>query len=458
VLWSQLLDIRTDLTGLQQTAPELAAEILACRAILDSPATTHVSEADLGSVAARHQRAAEARMRAGRRFEQLVAQVRALAPTPAFPHPQAFLAAPTIGTLLPDRHDTPVVLVNISRWRCDALVLTTAGVTVKGLAGLTEAQVIEEANRYLIALSDFETSRRSAADRFMLELAITSTLEWLWDNIAGPILDHLGYTGTPSGTRPRLWWCPTGALTVLPVHAAGYHTSRRDTVHDRVVSSYIPTLRAFNRARHLPASSRPSRILVITLPNTPGRPRLPGASIEQNLLCTHFDAAHRTVLPDATATRNEVLSQLGRHRWLHAACHGEQDHRSPSSGGLVPYNWTTAGRVTITDLTNVAHGGGEFAFLSACKTAAGGVSNPDEVINVAAAMQYIGWRHVIGALWSVWDDAATMVAERVYAILSADNGLDSSQSAAALHIAVRELRNRRPDYSSSWVPFIHTGP
>ena len=53
-----------------------------------------------------------------------------------------------------------------------------------------------------------------------------------------------------------MWWCPTGPLTILPIHAAGHHadsvsgtTPTKQSVLDRVVSSYAPTLSALIRAR-----------------------------------------------------------------------------------------------------------------------------------------------------------------------------------------------------------------
>ena len=54
-------------------------------------------------------------------------------------------------------------------------------------------------------------------------------LDWLWDVIAGPVLTALGHTGPPGpgDPWPRVWWCPTGPLTVLPIHAAGRHPRLR---------------------------------------------------------------------------------------------------------------------------------------------------------------------------------------------------------------------------------------
>jgi CHAT domain len=86
---------------------------------------------------------------------------------------------------------------------------------------------------------------------------------------------------------------------------------------------------------------------------------------------------------------------------------GEEEVRGAVAerGVLLPYDWDTAGHVGVTDMTAGFHAG-EFAFLSACQTATGGLANSDEAINLAAALQYAGWRHVIGTLWSIWDTSA----------------------------------------------------
>jgi CHAT domain-containing protein len=451
VYWSQLLGTRTDLTALALTlaAPDLAGQLQDCRTVLEQPTLDGPSDLDRAPTV-------DVRMRAAHRFDELVAQVRALPPTDVLPHPEQFLAPPALATLLPGPTDGPVAIINISQWRCDALLLTHHGVTPVPLPELTEQQVIDEANRYLNALHRFEDSRHTSFDRACLEMAITATLEWLWDHITAPILTALGHTSTPTGQWPRLWWCPTGALTVLPVHAAGYHHTR-DTVLDRVVSSYTPTLRTLTATRTQPESTHPAKILIVTLPTTPDQNPLPGAKAEHDLLTGWFTAEARTILTNTDATRRSVLDYLGSHLWLHASCHGTQHLADPTTGGLLPHDWTTAGLIAVTDLAHPDHTGGAFAFLSACKTATGGVTNLDEAINVAAAMQHAGWRHVIGTLWSVWDDAATTITAGLYPQLLRTGRLDPSTAAHALHSTTRALRDADPTRPSIWAPFIHTG-
>ena len=57
---------------------------------------------------------------------------------------------------------------------------------------------------------------------------------------------------------------------------------------------------------------------------------------------------------------------------------------------------------------------GELAFLSACDTAAGSVTLPDEAIHLAAAVQAAGYRHVVATLWQIGDDVAPSLTETVY--------------------------------------------
>ncbi|KAG1740433.1 uncharacterized protein EDB91DRAFT_1132431 [Suillus paluster] len=55
----------------------------------------------------------------------------------------------------------------------------------------------------------------------------------------------------------------------------------------------------------------------------------------------------------------------------------------------------------------------EFAFLSACHTAVGDEKMPDEVIHLAAGLQFSGFKSIIGTLWVVDDDVAKRVIEAI---------------------------------------------
>ena len=172
---------------------------------------------------------------------------------------------------------------------------------------------------------------------------------------------------------------------------------------------------------------------------------------EQDFLARHFTGG-LMVLSGSDATVANVQAAMPRHRWVHLSCHGYQDLRDPSAAGLE----LSDGTLTITRLSGARYAG-ELAFLSACRTAAGGVDLPDEVITLAAALNYTGYRHVVATLWSVDPAIAADVTTAVYAELITGNGFDPDRSATALHQAVRTLRDDgRP--LDEWLPFTHTGP
>jgi len=439
-------------------------------------------------------RVVDRRMALAREWDELVEQVREL---DGF---EDFLKPPKLAKLLPAAAEGPVVMVNVSRWRCDALIVTTAGVEVKDLPRLTAETVVSKASGYLTDLQRAEEAASVAHEAYQRyqrdpsveaisaytaakhelqqaqqaqEQTLHGVAEWLWDEIAAPVLEVLAME-PPDGPNPswsRLWWCPTGPLTLFPLHAAGHHTpeglAHRETVLDRVVSSYTPTLRALLEARS--NASRPpehdadgdtaarvtepgprGRMLIVALPHRPGQMPLPNVSRERQLLTRLFPGRY-TLLEGPAATWEAVRAQLPHHNWVHFSCHGDQNLTDPSHGGILLHDRM----LTIADISEGRYHG-EFAFLSACKTATGGITLPDEAITLAAGLHYTGYRHVIGTLWSVHDETAAAVAEAVYADLTS-GAFEPRRAANALHQAVRQLREGGKSLSH-WTPFTHTGP
>lgn len=98
------------------------------------------------------------------------------------------------------------------------------------------------------------------------------------------------------------------------------------------------------------------------------------------------------------------------------------------------------------------------AFLSAYQTVTGDVRLPDESIHLAAAMQWLGFRHVLATMWSISDAAAPAVADVVYAALTETASPAPDHAAAALHQAVSTLHSLHPGEPLRWAPYIHIGP
>lgn len=504
VLWTQALHLRDDLTRLAEQAPDLCAELKQVGDALDPPAgsgrhgAVTPGPATAGRASADRASAGrvpgqgpagpdiDERHRLARRWDDLVARARAV---PGFAHlfrPVPFTELRAAAT------DGPVVIVNASRYGCHALLVTSAppagpsagrpvgpssgasaGVRVLDLPDVT-ADVVASKATELRELLARETGPGAAgrtppeceADRH----ALLDLLEWLWDSTAAPILDALGHTGAPGDGPPsRLWWCPTGPFTALPLHAAGRHTRvddrptpPADLVAGRVVSSYTPSLGALRRAREARAD-RPIRQLVVGVADAPGHEPLPAVRDEVAALARHLPPPElATYLTGADADRATVLAAIPGHSWLHLACHARQHVTDPSRSSFTLWD----GELTVADLTRLRVAGAELAFLSACQTATGAARLADEAVHLAAAMLLLGYGQVIATLWTVHDDLAPLVADRVYTqLLAAETEAETGPvpalgpvpGARALHRAVEAVRVLHPADPLLWAPYLHTG-
>jgi CHAT domain-containing protein len=188
-------------------------------------------------------------------------------------------------------------------------------------------------------------------------------------------------------------------------------------------------------------------------PGVPALSPLPGVRAEAAFFERALPGAHTLRIGDA-ATHATVTAGLRTHMYAHFACHGEQDLHNPSTGAL--HLWDKP--LTVLDVAELDLKHAELAYLSACRTAVGGTTLPDEAIHLAAALQLAGYRHVIATLWTVGDQAAVEVAVAVYSALLNDSGLDLSDTALVLHQTVRALRDATPRDPTRWAPFIHAGP
>jgi tetratricopeptide (TPR) repeat protein len=458
IMLGQLLDSRTDLTALAERHPELAGQFIAARDSMDQVDGTHrpsspVPDVPLSTVlgadydATRIERL-ELRRHAAGEFDRVIAEIRGL---PGF---GGFLRPPSIVELRRYAQDGAVVLVNVSTYGSHALVLTGAGVAEPvPLDNLTPKIVEQRAGDFLTATADPTDPK---ADK-----ALTDVLGWLWDVLAGPVLDRLGVTGPPrEGQRwPRVWWSLSGMLSCLPVHAAGWHETRFDavpaTVIDRVVSSYTPTIRALGHTRRPHpdgATSWDGTGLVVAMPTTPDKPDLPGA-LDEAALLRQLRPDRCRVYHGAGATREQVLAAMRTAPWAHFACHGHADLDDPSTSHLLLNDHLTS-PLTVLDVTRLRLEQAQLAFLSACSTAQPGRRLPDEAIHLASAFQLAGYRHVIGTLWPIRDQAAITVTEEIYRRLTPTG---EAGAAGALHAATRRLRAQWAWQPSVWASHIHAG-
>lgn len=438
ILLSQQLDAHGDLSRLRDIDPGLAGEFSRLRDAL-SPG--------VDAVPFLLEETTSDRRALARQWDPLVARIRVL------PGMSGFLRPPAVGELRAAAADGPVVVVNVSRYRSDAMLVTTGGIDVIALPGLSPQAVLARA----LTIGPLVERAYGAAGPDAIPLAVKALdqmLIWLWDTIAAPVLDRLGLRYTPDDGEawPRLYWCPTGWLSFLPLHAAGRHQAiGAQSVLDRAISSYTPTLRALVRARV--TGSGFSDPLVVSLPQTPGAPPLPGAAAEAAVLARLFPSRTELAGPDATIAA--VAAALPRFSVVHFGCHGVTVPGRASEGGLQLYD----GRLRALDAAALRLPHPQLAVLAACATAQGAVALPDEAIHVTSAFQMAGYPHVIGTLWPVSDKFSAQLAELFYTSLASPaRGGAAADPAAALHFAIRDLRDGLAAAPQLWAAHTHTGP
>ncbi|MFG2456072.1 CHAT domain-containing protein [Streptomyces sp. NPDC048523] len=460
VLLDAMFYPESEVAALRRIAPDPAERFERLRDRLDARRSRQWSRRSGSAV--RHpgppagRESADSRKALAAELDDVVGQIRAL---DGMAH---FARAPAVGELLDGSlaDQGPVVVVNVSRYRSDALVLTGDGVRVVPLPGLTPDRLDRAVALHLHTLRAIRaTGGRDRANRHRMSERLAEVCAWLWHSVAGPVLDALELTPREHG-RPRLWWCPTGPLTLLPLHAAQRYDARLgrdDGVPDRAISSYTPTLRALATARRPRPTTVSLRdrgsdgdVLVASVARVPGLRPLAFAEDE---VAAVSDACPRTpeVLQAGGATREAVTVGLTRHRCWHFIGHSRQDLLN---SGLAAIRLAD-GELTALDLASLRLHGAELAYLSSCESATTGTGVPDEPLHLALSCQIAGYRHTVGTMWSVLDHSAAEMAGLFYTNLTVDGRLAPETAADALHKAVMHLRRTSP--MEVWAAYLHAG-
>ncbi|ENH75579.1 hypothetical protein FOC1_g10005553 [Fusarium oxysporum f. sp. cubense race 1] len=413
IIGASLQDMRSDVQDLARQHPHLAERYRALQSELDRRAE-HGKTTDVQSQASINRRHA-----AAKEFTDLAVEIRKL------PGYEDFMVSHTEDEICNASERGPIVAINTSRLRCDALLVSDGQARALELSSIT----LEELERRIKPWS----------------LASPQTLEWLWDTIMGPILNMLGFTKPPPTDKwPHVWWIPTGPLVQLPLHAAGYHRQQGfDAVLDTVISSYGSSIRNIIRGRRDSfQSSSSDQALLIAMEHTPGHDTLSFANEEVELIDGIICSMElKSIIPERT--KQKVIRYLPDCKIFHFAGHGLAHTEDPSKSCLLLEDWENDS-LKVSDLLdmNIRRKAPFLAYLSACGT--GQIKDKtsfDENINLISACQIAGFRHVIGTLWNVQDDLSVEIARMTYQELL-ESGISDESICQGLHNATRELRRR----------------
>ncbi|KAF8811437.1 hypothetical protein BYT27DRAFT_7134005 [Phlegmacium glaucopus] len=470
LVWNQLNQLRTPIDNLRMKNPSLANRFTQVASALESYGTRSAlsipsSHATLAEEI-RLQDATRNHTLHATEYTQLLKEIRDLPDFHDFLQPPK---ASDILSLLPS--DGPVIIFNIHDTRCDALAL---------IAGIEEPLHISLEKFSLVQAEQLEKTlhfgllkQREAEDhdRMALRIRLDSAsmllvLKELWCKVVEPILKALGYSSPPNlSDRRRIWWCPSGPLAFLPLHAAGVYGSaykRGSCISDFVVSSYTPTVCSLNdKFIASSTSSGCNSVVLISQPNAPGLSSIPSTRTETHAIeaLMKGTAVDVLLLEDSKATRENVKVEMKSRSWAHFACHGVQDVDQPLESGLCLHD----GRLELLEIMKEQIPNLDLAFLSACQTSKGDLKLSEEVVHLAAGMLAAGYRGVVGTMWNISDMHGPAFATEFYEYLLREkelDGLDSTQAAYALDYATRKVRERLgegDDAFLTWVPYVHFG-
>ncbi|KAF8135326.1 CHAT domain-containing protein [Mycena galopus ATCC 62051] len=360
----------------------------------------------------------------------------------------------------------PVAIINTSQYGCDALILLPSladKVIHIPLRDFTihEAQTLAKSLASIVGTSGRSDRLHGSREGEMApEDTFSHILSELWFKIVRPILNALAITIPVSQNLGRIWWCPTGPLAFLPIHAAGLYGKDEafgSKVSDFLISSYTPSLTAlFHGFRPQSEVKEDLQLLAVTQPSAKGQSYIPGTHEEIKCIKQHAEGKAPVLwLDEDMATIEKVQKGMKESRWVHFACHGVQS-TSPAECALL---LAGSSRLTLSNIVELSLPNADLAFLSACQTATGSTDLQDESVHLTSSMLLAGYRGVIGTMWSIMDNDAPQVASDVYAHLLRASPPDPTRAAEALHLAIQKLREQPREKKSflHWVPFIHFG-
>ncbi|KAG1817257.1 CHAT domain-containing protein [Suillus subaureus] len=445
--WSLASRLRTPLEDLTSASPGLAEKLLGLNMRL-SHAQGSAGSADPTAA----DRAATEYRILTRQWDAAVTEIRDLK---AF---SRFLLPPSYEDLQAAARQGPVIIFIASQYSCSAIIVPTLGephhVPLPSVT-LTDLNNLKDRFARAIRHASIMGPKLPRNDLIVL-------LRTVWEEIMLPIVNVLEHV-LELKHGSRIWLCPTAAFTSIPLHAAHPFQTRADRskepcLEDLYICSYTPTLSALVRSRQMMKKRVTSSFVTIGQgqPGTGKGKALLAVDSELELVHKLVPAtANGTTISGDAATRAGALKALEENTWVHLACHGKQDPAQPYNSHFVMKDE----HLTLLDIMEKHVPHAEFAFLSACHTAVGDKETPDEVIHLAAGLQFSGFKSVIGTLWEVDDFVAKHVVKAFYENLfdGLEEGgvMDCTKAAWALNRATHAVKTKVP--LEQRMVFIHIG-
>ncbi|KAG1823194.1 CHAT domain-containing protein [Suillus variegatus] len=442
IIWTQMTRLRTPLDSLQTHGYHAVALIKRFRdlsSLLDKPPANYPEATPRDHVEAEENRY----RRLVQDWNRAVEEIRKIE---GF---SRFLLPPLFSDLQDAARDGPIILLIASKSSCHAIIIPHKQPP-------TSVQLPTDLVKLAKLVLALQQAVQKEADPNGKQTALTKALRELWDDVVCPVVEHLDRFARRGS---RIWWCPTSLFNFLPLHAAGEYRAKGKSVLQQYISSYTPSLTALIKARATHVKS-PSVPFVAIGQDFPA-----GAEFILDAVEPELELVRRLLPPPPTvsfskitsvdATQSRALRALQDNTWFHLACHGTQRFDEPFKSAFLMRD----APLSLLNITQADLSRHEFAFLSACETAVGALSTPDEVIHLAAGLQFAGVNSVVGTLWKVTDSIVQHLVEAFYKNMHGDGPMNSKRAAWALHQAIQSLACDKdiPMTLDQRIVFVHIG-
>jgi CHAT domain-containing protein len=183
----------------------------------------------------------------------------------------------------------------------------------------------------------------------------------------------------------------------LPLHAAGiYMGGEQISCSDYFVSSYTPSIAALLHAQQssTPVLRSEVETLLVAVDHPFQGCALPMTIQEANAVKSHVPSSSKITQASTCA---HTLEHIHSASILHMACHGTQDLSDALQSGF----FLEDKLLPVSKLMELKLPNAFLAVLSACETAKGDATQPDQTIHLAATMLFAGFKSVVATMWCV---------------------------------------------------------
>ncbi|OCB86658.1 TPR-like protein [Sanghuangporus baumii] len=425
LLWSQIRGLRIPVDQLSEVNKGLAERFDGCSHRLETLIASSGSRMSGSETDGGGSRAYDT-LRGRNPVEQMFVEMRRLSEDQEaiineirqIPGFEGFLRSTSFDVLQQAASEGPVIILNLSEYRSDALIVLSSKDEPCVCVPLDQefySDSVELHKEFIRTRKEFKVGSKEYDE------ILRRVMKVLWDRVVSKVVEKLKGNGITEGSR--IWWCPTSVLIAFPFHAAGPYTDvhgKMKYLLDDYISSYTPTLTSLINARS-------------------------GALVR-----------------DARASPGAVIKALRKVEWVHFVCHGILAEEPFDSSLKLP-----GGNLTLLDIARAHLPNAEFAFLSACHTAEQGPESAlDESLRLAAVMQFCGFRSVVGTMWQLLDRDGPFLSKAVYGHLMyelEEGEMKFKAAAAAVRKAALSLREWKDEgrngdaMTERWVNLVHIG-